>query len=277
MSKHPSFLCAAAVAIFSGIGSAASVYQLNGTLQNGAAVSGTVTIDTAAGKVTAANLKVSGVWSFNATELAQAPPVGGKVVIQAQNTIGPNASAVTIVLPVSTLAGYSGGNICTTAAICSGQVSSTALFSKPASQFTSGSLTAATTGMSLHALDSKGKDSGTCLAKPAQSGGWELDTCNASSQNQQFSFTSGGQIKLVSTGEVVAVLVTKPSDWSAGKIVSRVSGSSLPAGSSANWTLSNNLLKAGGNANFCLTANSSLGKGIFLGSCNQPATNWKIN
>lgn len=122
------------------------LFFANGTTP-GSTLSGTVTIDTATGIVQSLNLTMSGLLSYTVSTVGgqgNQISVGTSPYYILGNGGGNN---VLLQLPVTTLVGYTGGVICTTAAPCSG-VTSTA----NGTSFTSGSLATATpepTGVAL--------------------------------------------------------------------------------------------------------------------------------
>ena len=115
----------------------------------GSTLSGSVTIESTNGNVTAVNLIMSGLLSYTANVFVyqgnQISSGTSPYLILAKDASGNNN--VQLQLPVTTLLGYNGGNICTTGAPCS-SFTSTA----NGTPFTGGSLSTATpepTGLAL--------------------------------------------------------------------------------------------------------------------------------
>jgi hypothetical protein len=132
-------VCFAALCLASP-GHASTIFDATGTTANGSTLSGTVTIDTIGGTVTALDLTMAGAFSFNVDSAG--PNTGvfeSQYVIEADNGVS-SAPFIDIFLPPATLAGYSGGNFC--AGSCALN-STTAAASGPPTSFISGSLTAA--------------------------------------------------------------------------------------------------------------------------------------
>ncbi len=87
-------------------------FDASGTFEDGATLSGTMTIDTTVGQVTAVNLVVSAPDSLDLTfvQYQSNTSYSGDYFIQT----GPTATGLPnflVVLPVTTLVGYSGGSI----------------------------------------------------------------------------------------------------------------------------------------------------------------------
>ena len=89
-------------------------------------VTGTITIDTSAGKVTNVDLKYDGLAQASVSDggsmqygSAASPVTGITETWTAANGRG-GYSAVALVLPVASLAGYAGGALCSKATPCSG-------------------------------------------------------------------------------------------------------------------------------------------------------------
>jgi hypothetical protein len=88
----------------------ADIFQASGTFSDGSSLTGTVTIDTTTGTVTAENLMVGlslGPFSINIQQ-----SVEQSLYVEIQSTPVQSAYDFAMFLPTSTLVGYSGGSIC---------------------------------------------------------------------------------------------------------------------------------------------------------------------
>jgi hypothetical protein len=118
----------------------AITFNATGTLADGATLSGFVVIDTATGVVQSANLSVSSPLSLSGITLNSS--LGGQGSGAYSLFAGGPPLDIILDLPVTTLIGYTGGNLCLSS--CAGlnsSVSAAQNFTN-SSNFTSGSLTA---------------------------------------------------------------------------------------------------------------------------------------
>jgi hypothetical protein len=101
------------------------IFSLSGSLTNGAALSGTITIDTTADLFTAVNVVVGAPINLTFIKIALTPSVfvGGSTipilrgVSLAEST---NTDVLNLYVPVSTLVNYRGGSLCPGPAACTG-------------------------------------------------------------------------------------------------------------------------------------------------------------
>ena len=101
------------------VSAAPILFDVSGVLQSGSIVTGTVTIDTALGTATAANLSVSTPQSltFNVIEFfGLVEP--NLFLIQTGITNVPGLPDLNIGLPVNSLVGYAGGSLCSLSSQC---------------------------------------------------------------------------------------------------------------------------------------------------------------
>ena len=99
------------------------IFDANATASNGADLTGTFTIDTVLGKVTAVDLFVSAPGSFSTTVVGLQGP-GGSGFYSFLTTGGLFVPPyLSLSFPVTTLIGYTGGALCTTTSPCGGQYS----------------------------------------------------------------------------------------------------------------------------------------------------------
>jgi hypothetical protein len=126
------------------------------------------------------------------------------------------------------------------------------------------------------ALDSKNVDTKTCLATDAPLGGYVLSPCKTD-PSQHFTFEGG---TIVQNGLCLLVLTDANDAWTVGRRVSKHPCNSNTGGVSMIWQITDKKLIAAQSphSNFCLTANSSKGPGLFLGDCSKPdtLTHWDI-
>jgi len=118
-------------------GRAAMIFDATGTTDFGNTLSGTVTIDTVLGMVTSMNLtSAGGSSSFNGTfSFSSQGTISGNVDFRSPGPV----PFIDIILPVSSLVGYSGGNL------VSGRPNGSVILGVSVNTyFTSGSLTAET-------------------------------------------------------------------------------------------------------------------------------------
>jgi hypothetical protein len=125
----------------SGAHAALITFNLSGTFSNGAVLGGSITIDNAAGTVTAYNATVGppDTGSFTVGAGASVITTYYNITIDTPTSSG-GFPGLVLALPVTTLVGYSGGSICSVAAPCSSVAS--ALFetnTMPAFQLSNGS------------------------------------------------------------------------------------------------------------------------------------------
>src|ERR1700678_1308438 len=105
-------VCLAALCLFApAIHASVITFNATGETANDSTLSGTVTIDTVAGTVTAVDLTMSGTFSFTENILSYAIPFDGQFVILADN-VPSTPPWVDLFLPVTTLVGYAGGDFC---------------------------------------------------------------------------------------------------------------------------------------------------------------------
>ena len=100
------------------------LFDISGVLQSGSAITGTVTIDTALGTVTAANVSASAPQSltFNVVEgFDLFEPNLFRISIGITNV--PGLPDLNLGLPVNSLVDYAGGGLCTTSSQCNGRES----------------------------------------------------------------------------------------------------------------------------------------------------------
>ena len=99
------------------------IFDANATASNGADLTGTITIDTVLGKVTAVDLSLSAPGSFSTTVVGLQGP-GGSGFYSFLTTSGPfTPPYLSFSFPVTTLVGYTGGALCTATSSCGGQYS----------------------------------------------------------------------------------------------------------------------------------------------------------
>ena len=122
------------------------MFVATGTLANGSTLSGYIDIDIVTGAVDSLILPLTGTFSFTANYINEAQalrcPLTGDYDIV--GTVGnkPTGDFVGIILGVSTLVGFNGGNICTNGSPCNSGVADAGLSSTPPfNEFVSGSLT----------------------------------------------------------------------------------------------------------------------------------------
>ena len=93
--------------------SADTIFNFSGTFQDGSTLGGTMTINTATGAIDGVNLTIGG----NTFTFVQAPTpvlIGGSLFIQLTETSQFNFPILDIFIPVSSLVGYNGGQLCIT-------------------------------------------------------------------------------------------------------------------------------------------------------------------
>jgi len=91
--------------------SADTIFNFNGTFQDGSALGGTMTVNTATGAIDGINLTVGS----NTFTFIQAPTpelIGGSLFIQLTATSAFNFPILDIFIPVTSLVGYNGGQLC---------------------------------------------------------------------------------------------------------------------------------------------------------------------
>ena len=122
-------------------------FVATGALVDGATLSGFVVIDTATGVVQSANLSVSSPISISGLTLEAGFTSQGTADYTIEANLGGNpAELIILQIPVTTLVGYTGGNICLSGCVGnvgSGDASFAESTSNRSSAFSSGSLTAA--------------------------------------------------------------------------------------------------------------------------------------
>jgi hypothetical protein len=134
--------------------------------------------------------------------------------------------------------------------------------------------------VTISAFDSTGKSTGTCLSTSGTLGGYVLETCNSSDAKQQFEFNQHGGT-LSQNGNCMAVLtgLNNPnpgSVWNTNTIVAKAPCAT--ANAAEMWQLSGTKIEAtqgpkkSNMLEFCMTADSSVGRQMRLGVCAQPAT-----
>jgi len=145
-SLRSALLCLPALLLFAPAGRADTTFTVTGMLANSSTVSGTITINTATGAVDGFDVTVAGAFNFTANMFgSSSSPFAGDWEIEGQTAFNPSASFVAIVLPVTTLVGFMGANICDVANPCNGNFVSdagTVTNPPPNSSFTGGSLSA---------------------------------------------------------------------------------------------------------------------------------------
>src|ERR1700733_12979826 len=100
---------------------ASIIFDANATASNGADLTGTITIDTVLGTVTALDLSVSAPGSFSTTDVGVQGP-GGSGFYALLTTPRPfTPPYFSLSFPVTTLIGYTGGALCTTTSPCGAQ------------------------------------------------------------------------------------------------------------------------------------------------------------
>jgi hypothetical protein len=113
--------------VLCGSGACASTitYSLSGTLTDGAALSGTMTINNVAGLATAANFILGPPDSNIFSVVEYDNTVGSFWLIQTVLTGASPGSypSFSLVLPTNTLVGYGGGSLCSVSSSCGGIVS----------------------------------------------------------------------------------------------------------------------------------------------------------
>lgn len=122
---------------------AQTAFNASGTFADGTTLGGTVTINTATGQVTSVDLTLSAPNAATLTLIADVGSVPGSVVISAGTpSVYPQVS---LWFPVSTLAGYSGGALCSNTSPCTSGAFTNLARSDVAGEdrLTSGSLTPA--------------------------------------------------------------------------------------------------------------------------------------
>lgn len=139
-------LCAFAALGASGMSHADTLrtFSLSATLQTGTA-SGTVTLDTDTGMFTQAQITANGFVFFGVPNLVDPEWNYTRIHFGLQGTADPMSTAFGLNLPVSSLVGYSGGDLCTAFGNC-GSVTSAIGYQSviPLNQVLAGSLTAVT-------------------------------------------------------------------------------------------------------------------------------------
>ena len=105
---------------------ASTVFDLTGTYNGGAGtLFGNVTIDTIAGTVVSADVSASGTLTYShfTFDAAKSSQILGTLYSLVANNSGVLTPNINIRIPVATLVGYAGGNLCAAGAFCSGSSS----------------------------------------------------------------------------------------------------------------------------------------------------------
>jgi MYXO-CTERM domain-containing protein len=102
---------------------ASMIFDATATASNGADLTGTITIDTVLGKITAVDLSLSAPASFSTTVVGLQGP-GGSGFYAFLTTAGPFVPPyLSLSFPVTNLIGYTGGVLCTGISTCGAQSS----------------------------------------------------------------------------------------------------------------------------------------------------------
>jgi hypothetical protein len=89
-----------------------TIFNFSGTFQNGAALGGSITINTATGAIDGVNLTVGGT-SFSFVQL-NLPGFGTEYFLQLTSTASDSSPFLDVFFPVTSLVGYTGGQLCIT-------------------------------------------------------------------------------------------------------------------------------------------------------------------
>jgi hypothetical protein len=106
-------LCLAALGVFCAVTHAGPItFIASGALQDTSVLSGTVTIDTTLGTVTALNLSLSSPDSVTVSTAAAFGPSGISGVLEIVGSNGGSFPDLTLLVPTASFVGYTGGGLC---------------------------------------------------------------------------------------------------------------------------------------------------------------------